>query len=135
MGVLNEKRCKTYIKKPLVLGINPTVIKSTQHTFNVNFREPSVINPGGSYHLDLSYDAVKHFYDDYETRYNNNMQFNKKLSEQCKKQNIPYIELNKEILDDDMKVKSIYLPNEDDHHLVANYSLYVELINQLTPYI
>jgi hypothetical protein len=125
-----------YIKNPVVLGINPTVIKSTQHTFNVNFRYTySVINPAGSYHLGLTYDDVKHFYDDYETRYNNNMQFNTKLSEQCKKQNIPYIELNKEILDDDMKVKSIYLPKEEDHHLVANYSLYVELINQLTPYI
>jgi hypothetical protein len=124
-----------YIKKPVVLGINPTVIKSTQHIFNVNFRDHSVTNPAGSYHLELTYDDVKHFYDDYEIRYNNNMQFNKKLSEQCKKINVPYIDLNKEILDDNINVKSIYLPKEDDHHLLANYSLYVELINQLTPYI
>lgn len=127
---------KTYIKKPVVLGINPTVIKSNQHIFNVNFREPVVdINPAGSYHLNINYDDVKHFYDDFESRFNNNMQFNTKLREQCEKQNIPYIELNKEIFDHNMNIKSIYLPEGEDHHLVANYSLYVELINQLTPYI
>jgi hypothetical protein len=117
------------------LGINPTVIKTEKHIFNVNTDGDNYFNPAGSNQLNINYEDVKHFYDDFKIRFNNNMQFNKKISKLCKKKNIPYIDLNKEILDDDMNVKSIYLPKQEEHHLVANYTLYVELINQLTPYI
>jgi hypothetical protein len=48
------------IKKPIVLGINPTTIKTEEHIFNVNFRELNN-NPAGSYLSNIQYEDVKHF--------------------------------------------------------------------------
>ena len=121
-----------YIKKPIILGINPTVIKSNEHIFNVNFRETNpTTNPTGSNHPNIKYEDVKHFYDDFEKRFNNNLNFNKKLNEECQKKNIPYIDLNKYILDDKNNVKREYLHNHDDHHLKANITLCNYLFNEL----
>ena len=114
-----------YIKKPIILGINPAVIKSNEHIFNVNFRDVISMNtnPSGSNHLNIKYEDVKHFYDDFEKRFNNNLDFNKKLNEECQKYNISYIDLNKYILDDKNNVKREYLNNFDDHHLKPNINL------------
>jgi hypothetical protein len=128
---------KTYIKKPIILGINPTVIKNNEHIFNVNFRDKNAdgINPAGTNNLQIIYESVKHFYDDYEVRFNNNLIFNKKLKETCEKNNIIYIDLMDEILDKNMKVKDLYQPNHVDHHLVKNYKLYDTLINKIKDFI
>jgi hypothetical protein len=126
---------KNYIKKPIVLGINPTVIKSNEHIFNVNFRELSTVNPNGSNLLNINYDDVKEYYDSFEKRFDNNLNFNKILKCECEKNNIIYIDLNDEILNDDMQVKEIYQPNYVDHHLIKNFNLYNVLIFKLSEYI
>ena len=122
-----------YIKKPIILGINPTVIKSNEHIFNVNFRDVISMNtnPSGSNHLNIKYVDVKHFYDVFEKRFCNNLDFNKKLNEECQKKNIPYIDLNKYILDEKNNVKEEYLYNHEDHHLKANIKLCNYLFNEL----
>ena len=125
----------TYIKNPIVLGINPTVIKSNEHIFNVNFRETNNINnPAGSYHTKITYEDVKHFYDGYEQRFENNLLFNKKLNDECLKRCIPYIDLNKNVLDDNNHVRVEFLPDAiNDHHLKTNRKLCAYLFHELTP--
>jgi hypothetical protein len=122
---------KMYIKNPLVLGINPTVIKNNEYIFNVNFREKSTVNPSGSFIPDINYEDVKDYYDDYQTRFNNILKFNEKLKTECINNNIIYIDLNDEILDNDMNVKDIYQPKHDDHHIVKNITLYNHLIDKI----
>ena len=126
-----------YINKPIILGINPTVIKSNEHIFNVNFRDAISMNtnPSGSTDLNVKYDDVKHFYDDFEQRFINNLNFNKILHKECLKHNVTYIDLNKYILDEKNNVKEEYLLNFDDHHLKPNNNLYVYLINELMGFI
>jgi len=126
-----------YINKPIILGINPTVIKSNEHIFNVNFRDTVSLNtnPAGSNHLNIKYDDVKHFYDDFEKRFCNNLNFNKILREECQKHKVPYFDLNKYILDEKNNVKEEYLQNREDHHLKPNNNLYVYLINELMQFI
>jgi len=126
---------KYYIKKPIVLGINPTVTKSNEHIFQVNCRELNTINPNGSNLLNFNYDDVKDYYDSFEKRFDNNLNFNKLLKCKCEKNNIIYIDLNDEILNEDMNVKEIYQPKDIDHHLIPNYKLYDTLINKIKEYI
>jgi hypothetical protein len=127
----------TNIKNPIILGINPTVIKSNKHIFNVNFRagDNNPDNPNGSDDFTMQYENIKHFYDEFEKRFDNNMEFNKTLKDECNQKNITYIDLNNEIFDEHLNVKGIYLPINDDHHLVKNTRLTNELIRQLTPYV
>jgi hypothetical protein len=126
---------KMYIKNPFVLGINPTVIKNNEHIFNVNFREKNTINPAGSLISELTYEDVKDYYDDFQIRFNNNLKFNEKLKSECINNNIIYVDLNDDILDNDMNVKDIYKPTGDNHHIVKNISLYNHLIDKLFNYI
>jgi hypothetical protein len=125
-----------YIKKPIILGINPTTTQNNEHIFNVNFREQNNTNPSGTYLLNLQYEDVKHFYDNFELRFNNNLLFNKKLKAECEKNNIIYVDLNDEVIDRDMmKVKDIYQPKQDDHHLNKNIRLYHTLIHKIKDFI
>ena len=127
---------KLYIKKPIILGINPTVIRDSSHIFNVNFRDdPSNINPSGGYYSNIIYDEVKDYYDNFENRFNNNLLFNKKLKCTCEKNNVVYVDINDEVLNDDMTVKQIYKPIHDDHHLVKNIQLYNALINKVAQFL
>lgn len=128
---------KTYIKKPIILGINPTVTRNSMHIFNVNFRDnPSNINPNGGYYSDIIYDEVKDYYDDYETRFENNLKFNSQLKRACEQNGIIYVDILDEILADDGSVKEIYKPKfQDDHHLVKNIHLYDALIHKIKDYI
>lgn len=128
---------KTYIKKPIILGINPTVIKNNEHIFNINFRDniSNNINPSGSNLLHINYSNVKHYYDDFDIRFNNNLNFNKKLKSECEKNNIIYIDLNDEVLNQNMKVKELYQPISDDHHIVKNIRLYDVLIDKIKYFI
>lgn len=124
---------KKYIKKPIILGINPTVTKHSTHIFNVNFRDnPSNTNPSGGYYSDIIYDDVKDYYDDFETRFNNNLKFNCQLKHECEQNNIIYVDINDEVLNEKGSVKEIYKPVlQDDHHLVKNIRLYNALINKI----
>uniref|UniRef100_A0A6C0DJG7 SGNH hydrolase-type esterase domain-containing protein n=1 Tax=viral metagenome TaxID=1070528 RepID=A0A6C0DJG7_9ZZZZ len=126
---------KTYINNPIILGINPTVIKSNEHIFNVNFREISNYNPAGSNLLNINYDDVKDYYDNFKIRFDNNLKFNKILKCECEKNNIIYVDLNDEILNEDMSVNEKYIPTYEDHHIVKNISLYNTLINKIKNYI
>ena len=128
------KFVKTYIKKSIILGINPTVIKNNEYIFNVNFRDEisnNNNNPSGSNLLDINYNDVKDYYDNFDIRFNNNLNFNKKLKNECEKYNIIYIDLNDEILDEYMNVKEKYQPKCNDHHLVKNITLYNVLIDKI----
>lgn len=126
---------KTYIKRPIILGINPTVIKNTKHIFHVNFTEKTPNNPAGTYEPSIIYNDVKHYYDNFEVRFNNHVEFNKKLLEESKKNCIKYVDLWDEIIDENGNVKLIYTPNVEDHHLVKNFRLYEVLIEKIKDYI
>jgi hypothetical protein len=125
---------KKYIKKPIILGINPIVIGNIKRTFNVNFREQSTVNPAGRTLSHIQYEDVKHFYDNFEIRFNNNLNFNKKLKIKCEQNSIIYTDLN-DILFNDDKLKYIYEPKDNDHHLVSSYELYNILIDKIKEYI
>lgn len=128
---------KEYIKKPIVLGINPTVIKNNIHIFNVNFRDSQakeLNNPTGTYsHID--YEDVKEFYDDFKTRFAYSLLFNKVLKDKCEANKIIYIDINDEVLDEDGNVKEIYKPSVDDHHLQRSPLLYQALIRKVSNYV
>lgn len=130
---------KTYINKAVILGINPTVIINNEHIFNVNFRDmiSNNINPSGTHDTNVKYEDVKYFYDNYDIRFKNNLNFNKLLQDKCLQHNIIYVDLYDEIFENlqNFKIKDIYLPNCDDHHLVKNYNLYICLINKLKQYL
>jgi hypothetical protein len=131
------KFIKKNIKNPIIMGINPTVIESNIHIFKVNFKDTGTItnlNPIGKYNEEINYDDVKHFYDDFNTRFKNNLLFNTKLKIECEKNNIKYFDINDEVLDDNNNVKHIYLPN-NDHHLIENINLYNHLIYKLKNFI
>ena len=89
-------------------------------------------NPSGSLYPDIQYEDVKHFYDDFEIRFQNNLLFNKILSEKCMENNIKYLDINDEILDNITgTVKDIYKPTRIDHHLIPNQNLTKILLDKL----
>ena len=60
------------------------------------------------------------------------MLFNKKLNDECLKRCIPYIDLNKNVLDDNNHVRVEFLPDAiNDHHLKANRKLCAYLFHEL----
>lgn len=127
---------KNITNKVAVLGINPTVITDNQHIFNINFRDYGNGNPAGNYDENYQYNYYLHIYNDsYDKRFHNNMEFNRKLKLKCDECNIPYIDINKYILDENNIVRSEYFPKCIDHHLLPNTKLYLALIEELKPYL
>lgn len=128
------KTCIT--NKCVVLGINPHVVSDIKHIYNVNFMEKN-INPAGENNCEkYNFDDYLHIYNDsYETRFNNNMMFNKKLSEECIKSNINYITINDIILDENNNINAKYKPTHIDHHLIEHIDLYNHLIYKLQPFL
>lgn len=129
---------KKYItNKCIILGINPHVIQNIEHIYNVNFKEKLLNNPAGENNSEkYKFNDYLHIYNDsYETRFNNNMLFNKKLQEECAINNINYVTINDIILDENNKVKSKYMPQHIDHHLKQNIDLYQHLLYKVKPFL
>jgi hypothetical protein len=57
------------------------------------------------------------------------------VQNKCQEKNIPYIDLNKYVLDNDNNVKNEYLHNYEDHHLKPNVKLCNYLFDELFPFI
>lgn len=122
---LSELKCDK-----IVIGLNPTVIKTNLHIYNVNFRDSmcwqnNMRQEIGEYNKYLTYEALSHIYND--TLYERNMflmEANNCLKKMCIARNIPFLDLWPCLFNEETcTIYNKYSPAVDDHHLVPHNDL------------
>jgi hypothetical protein len=113
---------------PIVIGVNPTAIKDTQHIFGVNFKDPmchdnNKIQEVGELVEEKTYESVAHIYNDsVEQRNKALFSMNDALKTMCIKNRWAFIDMMPILNENGILAERFQYPHID-HHVRPSYEL------------
>jgi hypothetical protein len=131
-----ERFLKKIRGTPIVIGVNPTAIKDTQHIFGVNFKDPmcndnNKIQEVGELVEEKTYDSLAHIYNDsIEKRNQALFLMNDVLKTMCIKNRWAFIDMMPILNENGILAERFQKPCLD-HHIKPLYELSKYLSDRL----